>query len=499
MHAFQAGWQGWQTYNPRALVPSAAFPWDDYQSAVFRYTLYEAYAANTAYSYVQRFSDELKRVNKLYQHIRGIYNPVARLVDSYADRVYSGALDFETLETGAVPLVFADRARADQLRGALRRVWLWSNLRTAKDLYVRWGALLGDVAIKVVDNPARGRVRLEVLHPAKVRELELDAVGNVQRAVIAYPRTDPVTRETYTYREELDKKRFATFRDDEPYAFMTDTAGRPAAAWPNPYGFVPLVWVQHRSIGQARGVNAFYAQLGKIDELNDAASLLGDAVRKAVNPMLRATGFTAGTELKVTAAERDDIPVLYGPAGSAIEPLTPALDIAAAGANIDRLLQELERDLPELALHRLRDGGNLTAPGVRAAYSDAIGRFRNAMSTYDDGLVRAQKMALSIGGFRRYPDFDGITLNSYDAGELEHYVAERPIVEDALTVQERIAALTALPDDPSVARLVLEEMGYSQQRIDDVLTALTPPPVVTDALAFDLRAAVEDIRGAAGA
>lgn len=464
---------GWYAFNEKALIPSDGFKWDDYEACLFRYAMYEAYDTNTAYDSVHRFSAELKRSGKLYNHIRGIYNPVSRLKESYVDKIYGGALDFETLETGAIPLVFADEANADRLRDALRNLWLWSNLRLNKDLYVRTGALLGDVAWKIVDDPQRGKVRMEVLHPGKIKEFDVDAVHNVKRIVIEYERDDPETGRSYLYTEEIDKNRFATYKDGEPFAFVEDQNGQRVSSWPNVYGFVPVVLVQHRSVGRMRGANAFYAQVGKIDELNDSASLLGDAVRKSINPMLRAIGFRAGARIEVSTTERDDIPVLYGPEGTSIEPLTPQFDAASAGENIDRLLMELERDLPELALHRLREGGNLTAPGVRAAYSDAIGRFRSAMSAYDDGLVRAQKMALSIGGFRGYDGFKGITLDSYAAGELEHYIKDRPVVDDALTTLDRITILAGLSDRPEVARLVLEELNYSQQQIDDIMASIT--------------------------
>lgn len=463
---------GWYAFNEQALIPSDEFPWDDYESCLFRYAMYAAYDTNTAYDSVQRFSTALKRSGQLYKHIRGIYNPVSRLTESYVDKIYGGALDFETLETGAIPLVFANDANADALRNALRNVWLWSNLRLNKDLYVRQGALLGDVAWKIVDDSQRGKVRMELLHPGKIREFDVDAVHNVKRIVIEYERDDPETGRSYVYTEEIDQERFATYKDGEPFAFVEDQEGQRVPAWPNVYGFVPVVLVQHRNVGRQRGANAFYAQVGKIDELNDSASLLGDAVRKAVNPMLRATGFRSGTKIEVSSTERDEIPILYGPEGTSIEPLTPQLDAVAAGVNIDRLLMELERDLPELSMHRLREGGNLTAPGVRSAYSDAIGRYRSAMSAYDDGLIRAQKMALSIGGFRGYDGFAGITLDSYTAGELEHYIKDRPIIEDALSKQDRIMILSNLSDRPEVARLVLEELSFSQQQIDEILMTI---------------------------
>lgn len=469
---------GWYAFNERALIPTADYPWDDYTARLFRYALYEAYDTNTIYDSVTRFSTQLKDSGSLYAHVRGIYNPVARLNESYVDKIYGGALDFETLTTGAVPLVFGEGADETRLVTALRQVWLWSNLRINKDFYVRTGAKLGDVAWKIVDTAPRGgqrsagKVYMEVVHPGKIASVTMDAVHNVKAVTLEYERTDAATGRDYLYREEIDGDWFRTYRDGQPYAYTEDASGTPVAEWRNPYGFVPLVLVQHRNVGLQWGANAFYAQVGKIDEINDAASLLNDSVRKVVNPMLKATGFRAGSTIQFETDNRDSVPVLYGPEGTTIEPLTPNINLADAGANVDRLLLELERDLPELALHRVREGGQLTAPGVRAAYADAVGRFKSAMSAYDDGLIRAQKMALSIGGFRGYEGFEGITLDSYAAGDLEHYIRDRAIIEDALSKQEKVTVLQALPDRPEVARLILEELGYNSARIDEVVSEI---------------------------
>ncbi|NTU63917.1 MAG: hypothetical protein HGB05_11090 [Chloroflexi bacterium] len=46
---------------------------------------------------------------------------------------------------------------------------------------------------------------------------------------------------------------------------------------------------------------------------------------------------------------------------------------------------------------------------------------------YDDALVRAQMMAVSIGGMRNYEAFAGFGLESYERGELDHQIGERPV------------------------------------------------------------------------
>jgi len=46
---------------------------------------------------------------------------------------------------------------------------------------------------------------------------------------------------------------------------------------------------------------------------------------------------------------------------------------------------------------------------------------------YDDALVRAHQMAISIGGYRGYDQFAGFNLDSYKAGALEHSIGKRPV------------------------------------------------------------------------
>jgi len=465
------------TFTDRALIASERYDWDSTEYRLLRYALAEGYYASTVYSEIERYSARLKVDHKLYKHIRAVYNPVQRLTEFYVARIYGGALDFETQEQGAVPLLMA----SDVLKQAIKQTWLWSNWRAAKSVYVRTGALKGDVFLWVADEPERQKVRLEVLDPAKLRDWDEDGVGNIVSASIEYTREDKLANgqtERYVYRMDVDKERFATYKDGKPFAYVSDAAGQPLPVWPNEYGFVPLVQTKHRDLGLCAGASAYYGVTPKIDETNDAASILNDAVRKAVNIVYYGAGVQSSAQLVPSSAGskdagqglRDEVPILYGPKDSALTPLTPQLDISAAGANVDRLLGELERDLPELSLHRLREGGNVTAPGVRAAYGDAIDRAKEAMGNYDDGYIRAQKMAVSIGGFRGYDGFQGFDLDSYDRGDLEFYVKERDVVGDSLSKNERIQAFVSAGSAPlPVQRRIYEELDVDAAIIDEML------------------------------
>lgn len=472
-------------YNAQNTVPVQEYGWDTYAARLGRYWIYDSYRNNTAYSSFNSIALTLKAANNLYKHIRGVYNPVFRQNQLLVSYIYGGSIDMENLTSGAIPIVTGNAALIE----AIKQVFTWSRWGENKSIYTRYGALLGDSVLKIIDDREKQKVRMEVLHPGKVRDVELDAVGNVLSILIEYER-DPDTdvssitpgrfsplnnwqnNKSYTYSEKITKDTFETFKDGEPFAYYADASGKPVAAWANEYGFVPVVMCQHQPSGLKWGENAFHASIRKIDEVNDLASLLDDQIRKAVIPLLYAAGTRGESDLDADTSQKDKYTILYGPKDSTLQPVIADIDIVGAGGRIDAVLQELERDLPELALQRMREsaGTNMTAPGVKAAYSDAIGRINEARGQYDSALVRALQMAISIGGYNQYENFGGFNLNSYDAGALDFYIKDRPVINDELSLNERIISLGSVGSmTPALQRLALEEMGYDEEAIESVV------------------------------
>lgn len=477
---------GLEAYNAKALVPMEEYGWDDYYYRIWRYSHYESYYLNTVYSSLLTYAGVHKETEGLYHSIRGIYNPVSRQNDLLSSYVYGGGIDMERLQTGAIPIVTDNEA----LRDAIRQLFIWSRWGENKTLFVRWGARLGDVAIKLVDDRERRRVRMEVLHPGKIREAQFDEVGNVKSVIIEYERTeDPDVsamqagkfgvkeqgRKSYVYTEKIDREKFQTFKNGEPFPYFNDANGNPVAEWDNEYGFVPLVIASHKQTGLQWGANAFHNALRKIDEINDAASLINDQVRKSVNLIWYFAGVRQTSEITTNTVDaegrprKDVVPALYGPADSQPFPMVGNLPIDQALNNMREMLLELERDMPELSLQRIREGGSgMTAPGVRSGYSDAIGRIEEAQGNYDHALIRASQMGVSMGGYNGYDGFQGFTLDSYDRGDLDFWVKPRPVIADELTKQERVTALQGAGSQPvPMLKLILRELDYDDKTIED--------------------------------
>lgn len=75
----------------------------------------------------------------------------------------------------------------------------------------------------------------------------------------------------------------------------------------------------------------------------------------------------------------------------------------------------------------LRSGMSGTA--LQQAYAPLIAKVNSTRDSFDAGLVRAQMMAVAIGGIRGYADvFAGFDLASYGDGALNHRIGPRPVL-----------------------------------------------------------------------
>lgn len=462
-----------------SLKPEEDATWDTLDARMGRYSLNTTYYNNKAYKNIKKLiAAHLNRPRRLYRNTRGVYNPVSRLVQLYVAKLYGGELDYDNLEEGAIPIRQAD----DKLRDAIRQLWIWSNWATKKSLYGRLGTKLGDVALKVVDEPLKGRVRLEVVHPGKIKYAEVDAYGDVQMIVFEYPDWeqvgDPVKNiqyRQYLYTEVITPDEFQTFKNGKPHGYYADDSGIAQPRWDNEYGFVPVSLNQHIDEGKQWGATPFHTAIDKIDELNEEASLLNDQIFKAITPVWAFPGVAATQKVSIKPestksgeSDKDQLPVLYLPEGAGQPyPMIGQINIADTIGNITGLLREIERDMPELSLHMLREGGNLTAPGVRAGYSDASDRILEARGNYDSALVKAQKMAIAIGGMRGYRNMEPYDLSALEFDDdIQHYIGNRPVIPDTLSRREEFEVLR---DADAPTWLVLTKLGESQEVIDRVV------------------------------
>ncbi len=405
----------------------------DFDNRIERYELFWRYYTNDIYDDLAAY----KAWRGHYRHIKAMYNPMTRLADFYVAKVWGGKLDPDGLE-GAIPI----EADNEEIMPALALLWKRSNWGAKKNLAVMWCAIMGDMVIKVVDEaPAEGKggqVYLQVMHPRQIKSALFDHRGFVQSAVIEYVDSEPgKTEGTYidfTYREEITKETFKTFKNNEPFDYFGW-----GAEWDNLYGFVPLVISPHKDVGLDWGLSVGHDGRTTLDALNDQSSVLGDRMRKGNSPPWLLSGVTkpregdidlssdTATTTDQSQRQTDNIFYASDPQAKA-HAMVSDVGLAETLDFMVSLQGELEAKYPELEMLATLQDQEASGVALKIRYQPVIDNVVRARGNYDAALVRVQQMALSIGGMRGY--FEGFALESYEAGDEEHRIGARPVLTE---------------------------------------------------------------------
>lgn len=416
------------------MVSSPSQGGDDFtnfDSRRLRYSILWSMYENTTYRNIQDWATTYKTNYGLYKYIRNIYNPAFRLAEFWKAHTWGGALDPEAEDTGALPIITDN----PKLRPAIADIWVWSNLGIAKDICTLQGAVMGDAIIKIIDAIENEKVYLELIHPGTIADLQKDRFGNIKGYTIEETRLHPVSKRPVTYKETAERGAgqeviYKTYLNNSPYEWNGETA-----EWMEPYGFIPMVHVQHNNVGQGWGWSEFHPARSKMHETDDLASMLSDQIRKSINPKWLFTGAKASTATARTSTiptttrpepGREEQDALYAadPQAQAI-PLVAPLNIEGTVLHITEILKELERDYPELKFDALRASGEISGQALRVARQPTETKVAQRRANYDNALVRAQQMAVAIGGMRGY--FPGFGLDSFERGALDHSIGNRSV------------------------------------------------------------------------
>ena len=250
-----------------------------------RYAVNWAAYEATMYRSIHSWAPTYKTRYGLYEYTRTIYSPAYRLGEFWKSHNWGGRLDAEAGETGALPVVTDSEA----LRPPIADIWRWSNWATKKDTVSLHGAIYGDVILRVIDDVALGKIYIESVFPGTVTSLTKDPFGNIKGYTIEESRQSPNNNTTVMYKETAERDEqfviFRTYMNDAPYAW-----NGVASEWSEPYGFVPMVHIQHNDVGLEWGWSELHPSRSKMHELDDLASLLSDQIRKSVNAKWFFTG-----------------------------------------------------------------------------------------------------------------------------------------------------------------------------------------------------------------
>lgn len=465
--------------------------WASYDARLQRYSVYWALYENSIYrDTLNLYATKLKADLGLYRHIRSIYNPAFRLGEFWATHLMGGAYDPAAGDGDETPSSLPIVTTNTAIRPAIERLWRDSNWQVGKSIWSRYGAVMGDAPLKVVDDPEKGRVSLVPIDPRKLRDFVVDSAGNIKAYALEEYRDDPLlpgqkVRYVETAERDGETVIYRTYRGEGMALFAWDPN---PAEWTVDYGFVPMVWAQHLNVGAGSGWSELHSDRSKIFEVDDQASNLSDFVRRMVNapwvlsgakapeqPLSIHPNFSQASQAPpvgmTDSRTKDKQGMLYLPDPQARpHALVTDLNIADVTANILALTDEIERDYPELRFDKLRASGDASGEALRIARQPAEAKVLARRSGYDDALVRAQMMALAIGGFRGYDQYQGFSLDSYNAGALDHTVGPRPVFDldeiDRISDETaRATALKAMVDAGVPLASAMRRAGYKPDEI----------------------------------
>lgn len=457
-----------------------------------RYSIFGAMYENSAYDSVHSWVQSLKTDKGLYKYIRPIYNPSYRIGEFWKAKLLGGELDPQAGDGITVPSCLPILTENEELRPAIAQIWQWSNWQIKKDVFGLWTPILGDGVLKIVDDPLREKVFIKWVHPSRLKEAELDDYGNVKGYTLEYERPDPRDNRstgTVTYKEvatrDGDNVHYATYLNGGLYVWDDNEV----AEWDVPYGFVPMVVLQHNDVGLDFGWSELHPGLPKFREIDDQASKLNDQIRKVVEaPFLLAgvqdpstaktiKGTTQTRTTEKPQPERAQQKYLYSnDANAKAHSLVANLDIVGVVKNIGELLKEFERDYPELRVDLANATGDISGRALRINRSPAVAKVMQRRPNYDNAIVRIQQMAISIGGYRQYENFEKFTLDSFFDKKLDHSIGPRPVFEndpmDKLEEEGTFLDNVKKAKDVGIPLPVyLKQQGWSEEKISDIVNS----------------------------
>jgi hypothetical protein len=454
-----------------------------FEARQMRYKILWAMYENSAYQALHRWTVKYKADYGLYRFVRAIYNPSNRLGEFWKSHLMGGRLDVvdgQAGEAGALPI----QTTNESLRAPIATLWRWSNWQIKKDVLSLWGSVMGDVGVKIIDDPIREKVYLKLVHPGTIKAVDLDDWGNVKGYELEELRPDPRKGDSkikVMYREVVtrlgDNVNYQTYLDDRLYAW-DDSQG---STWSEPYGFVPMVMIQHNNVGLDYGMSELFPGLAKFREADDIASKLSDQIRKLVDaPWLMAgvkqgelqTSTPAGTDANPQKG-RETVPMIFSGPDAKAQPLVAPLDIASTSAYIVQILQGIEADYPEMTADKNNATGDISGRALRINRAPAENKVQQRRPNYDDAIVRAHQMGIAIGGMRGYEGFEGFGLDSYASGDLDHQIADRPVFDkDPLDDIEKEAALWTAAQAAKNAGVplpvFLKNAGWDEEKIAEL-------------------------------
>jgi hypothetical protein len=491
-----AGWPRWRPL-PGGVPGAEQRPHRELQGALW-----------SMYEQAGLFDDQslaLAAQGTTAEPLRALRVAAHRSVEFFVSTIWPGVLP------DALPIE-VDKGANAAIIPAIEQVWQWSNWSSQKQVVIRKAAAMGEAFVKVATRPDNSRVFFQLIDPRHVLDFDTDERGFLTWIRIDVPlakRTgDKVKIQTRT--EVWDRRVLAgvgadgvlemggTLRvwehdkGDEP---DLDRLGPPIERRPlSDFGidFIPIVQCQWQDRGEQHGAGAFVHAVEKLLEGDRAVSCLHQQLYRANTEtwVLEAAGRvdSLGREIPPPQVDglsgsstRDDGRVQVGdsrlvrvPSGWTMQPKIAPINYADALAIANAHVQEVRRDLPELAYFDATElGANASGRARRIHLAPAIDRALEARANCEEALIRLNQMALTIGQNAGLALFRN--LGTFEKGAFAHRFATRDVLPpdrleeaqaDLAEAQALVQQMALLVSAPPV---LLERAGYTAKQVAMIL------------------------------
>ncbi|MDP9438249.1 MAG: hypothetical protein M3P49_05845 [Actinomycetota bacterium] len=394
------------------------------------------------------------------------------------------------------------RGRADKVKAAVLSVWDWSNLAQRLRVAKRHLARDGQFFWKVVRPDGKSFVYLQVVPAKHVTDYEADERGNVTYARIDVPGTRIEGGQTRkVWNTEIWRKGGTKNGVKQPgYALFAEVERTSDDSVPSEkrveeaagakrvelggegsenyrFDFVPLVAVNAQDTGEKRPEPVYAHGLHLISwtcreatrlsdlmfRFNKAFKVIGgignDAQGKPLPPprpggvrdlggmhkeqQAEHTVPMGGSRATVLSQGGDDISIdgvaVVGLPGNAqMFDATPNINYEAARKWIGDHLREVYEELPELLYYAVESRANQSGVALRTLIAGAISRAEEMQSNLVAGLVKADKMALTVAQLEGFDGFSEGEIGTYEGSGFDHDVDPPEILPLSDTETEEV-------------------------------------------------------------
>lgn len=195
-----------------------------------------------------------------------------------------------------------------------------------------------------------------------------------------------------------------------------------------------------------------------------------------------------GSRASLLSRENEDISIegvaVIGLPGTAqMADATPNINYEAARQWISDHMREIYEALPELLYYAIESRANQSGSALRTLIAGALSRAEEMQDNLIAGLIKANKMALTISQLEGFEGFSEKEIGTYENGGFEHDIDAPeilPLTEEETqraqqgkltNAQSLVALLTQLDVSPEEQRrVVLTELGH-----EDLIEAAVSP------------------------